>query len=154
MINPFAWSPFATGSLRMAFVIAPAVILGILCGLPWGPKGVVTGYSVATGSLLPILIVWAIHGRGITVGDYRRSARKPLMAGLLATVCGRAVKVGLTGIIHPIVLFIGDLTLCVAVFLWALLFGMGQKDLYMDVVRHALKRSVPKTSPAISQAGA
>ena len=153
MINTFAWSPFATASLRMAFVIAPAVILGILCGLPWGPKGVVTGYSVATGSLLPILIVWAIHGRGITVGDYWRSARKPLMAGLLATVCGRAVKVGLTGIIHPIVLFIGDLTLRRGV-LWALLFGMGQKDLYMDVVRHALKRSVPKTSPAISQAGA
>ena len=92
MINPFAWSPFATGSLRMAFVIAPAVILGILCGLPWGPKGVVTGYSVATGSLLPILIVWAIHGRGITVGDYWRSARKPLMAGLLATVCGPAIS--------------------------------------------------------------
>ena len=92
MINTFAWSPFAMASLRTAFVIAPAVILGILCGLPWGPKGVVTGYSVATGSLLPILIVWAIHGRGITVGDYWRSARKPLMAGLLATVCGPAIS--------------------------------------------------------------
>src|SRR6185295_19344035 len=56
LINPFGWFLVSSGravrSLRMAFLIAPTVILGVLAGLSHGPKGVATGFSAAVALLV------------------------------------------------------------------------------------------------------
>ena len=72
VINPLSWLLRATGqvgrSLKIALLIAPVVILGIVAGLPHGPAGVAIGYSSAMLLLSAPLVAWAKHR---TVVRYR-----------------------------------------------------------------------------------
>ena len=62
LIDPWGWLLYATGqvgkSLRIALVLAPLVIGGYLIGLPYGPKGVASGFS----TMLVMWVVPHLHG--------------------------------------------------------------------------------------------
>jgi O-antigen/teichoic acid export membrane protein len=145
MINPFGWFLVATGrarrSLRMAFVIAPTVILGILLGLHHGVKGVALGYSLAMCFLLIPMIVWAIHDTGMAAKDYWQAAHKPLLAGLLSGGCGFILKHFFAGAFSPVLFFIASMSVCIGLYAWILLIILRQKDFFLDLAKHVIHRS-------------
>jgi O-antigen/teichoic acid export membrane protein len=145
LINPFGWLLFATGqtgrSLRMALLIAPLAILACLIGLRYGAIGVATGYSGVMILLVVPLILWAKRGSSITGADVMHAVRKPCLAGVLAGLTGEVCKWTM-GDMMPIkwrLLF--GLCITLGVYVWLLLFAMGQKQYYLDLVRHLNPRS-------------
>ena len=139
MINPLAWLLQSSGlqerSLKMAFVICPIVICSYLIGIPYGPNGVALAYSAAMILWVVPHILWCLHGTPITPGDLLSAIGRPLLSGAAAALAAllvqhltaeipyrvRAPRVG--GVCH------GD------VYVTTLLFVMGQKDLYIELLR-------------------
>jgi O-antigen/teichoic acid export membrane protein len=139
MINPTSWFLFALGkverSLKIALVIAPLVMGGYIIGLPYGPKGVALGYSVAMGLWVIPHIAWCVHGTMISFTDVLKTLSKPLISGAVATVLPLLFLIfygeSSTAIVR---LAIGG-TAFSAVYLIMLLYVMGQKEFYLDLVR-------------------
>ena len=143
LVNPLSFLLRATGqvgrSLKIALVIAPVVILGIVAGLGHGPSGVALGYSAAMVVLAVPLVAWAKHGTGITTGDYWNCIKRPLLCGALGASVGWLFKLAFHNSLAPISLLILGLTLSFAVYAWTLLFVMGQKNLYYDLWSHLFR---------------
>ncbi len=145
LVNPFSWllqsSPKWVGrSLNMAFLIAPVVILGIIAGLGHGPRGVALGYSVAMLALFTPIVLWALHGTGITLQRYWESVKPPLVAGPAAAFAGWAIRAVAVDRLSPAPLLVLEVTIFSAVYLWILLFGMKQRGLYEDLFRTLRER--------------
>jgi O-antigen/teichoic acid export membrane protein len=140
LMNPLSSLLRATGrvqrSLRIALVLAPVVIIGIIIGLRHGPTGVALGYSGAMLLLAGPLVAWAKHGTGITALDYWECIKRPLICGALGAAAGWLFKLGFYNVIRPVPMLFLGLTFAFAVYAWTLLFVMGQKDIYYDLVRH------------------
>jgi O-antigen/teichoic acid export membrane protein len=144
LVNPFSWLLQATGrvgrSLKIALLICPVVILGILAGLRRGPTGVALGYSAAMVLLFVPIVAWATHGTGITAGAYWDSIRRPLSSGAIAGGIGWFVQFFFQRALAPIPLLAFELSSLSAVYAGILLFVMGQKAFYVDLVSHLLQR--------------
>jgi len=145
MINPFGWFLVSTGrvvrSFKMSLLIAPLVIIAILMGLRYGPKGVALSYSIVMTLLTAPVIIWAVYGTGITFIDILRAFKPPILAGLLAAVAGLAFRVALGEVLAPFPLLILGLVLVLGLYAWTLLIVMGQKDFFVDLTRHVFQRS-------------
>ncbi|HUO24388.1 MAG TPA: lipopolysaccharide biosynthesis protein [Candidatus Aquilonibacter sp.] len=144
LMNPFSWFLKATGrvgrSLRIAFLICPAVILGVLVGLRKGPAGVAMGYSVAMMLLLVPVIAWSKHNTGITARAYLDAVKRPLMAGLCGGAAGWLVQSAFRSQLTPVPLLAVELGMSSLVYALVLLLVMGQKEFYFDVARQILNR--------------
>ncbi|MFZ3215824.1 MAG: lipopolysaccharide biosynthesis protein [Candidatus Acidiferrales bacterium] len=145
MINPFSWLLFALGrvdrSLKIALVIAPLVISGYLIGLPFGPKGVALGYSAAMSLWVLPNIVWCVHGTAISVKDILLVIRRPLLAGCVAGAFCLAMQLSFGGLLHALARLVLGVAAFGVVYLGMLLYGLGQKDFYLDVIRGLRGRS-------------
>lgn len=150
LVNPFSWLLRATGrvgrSLKIALLICPVVILGVAAGLHWGPTGVALGYSIAMTLLFVPLVAWAKHDTGITTSDYFSSVKQPLVAGVLGGAAGWLVGDLNHGFLNPVLLLAAELTISFSVYGLVLLFVMGQKAMYMDLIREALGRNRPTSA--------
>lgn len=149
MINPFGWFLIATGragrSFRISLLIAPAVILGILAGLHDGPKGVAVGYSTVMVLLIFPVILWAIHGTGITLSQILKAVKPPVLSGLIAALAGLAFKVSLGTVLTPVARLILGLILVLALYAWVLLVVQKQKAFFTELVSHLIKSKQPDT---------
>jgi len=129
----------------------PIVICGYLAGLSHGPKGVAFGYSA-------VMILWAIphiavcvKDTGVSLKDILITVSKPLFSGVTAAalallahhLCASSLSVLPRLIVEGLVL--------VSVYLGILLYGMGQKEFYLDLVKN-LKKRTPAESPALASA--
>jgi O-antigen/teichoic acid export membrane protein len=145
LMNPLASLLRATGrvqrSLNIALVIAPVVILGIVAGLGHGPSGVALGYSAAMVLLAGPLVAWSKQGTGITNADYWDCIKRPLICGGLGAIAGWLFKIAFHNALQPIPMLVLGLTLSFAVYAWTLLFVMGQKDVYYDLLTHLFPRN-------------
>jgi O-antigen/teichoic acid export membrane protein len=145
LMNPFGWFLMATGrarrSLNISFLIAPTVLVAVLAGIRQGPKGVACAYSLAILLVVIPVIAWAIHGTGITLRAYGHAIKNPLLAGLLAGVCGLGVKVALAARLSPIPLLIVGMCVLLGVYLCLLLVVMDQRALYADLIKQLYQRS-------------
>jgi PST family polysaccharide transporter len=152
LINPFSWFLSSTGrvtrSLKIAFLIAPVVILGILAGLRHGPAGVAVGYSAAMLLLFVPVVAWAIQGTGITALDYWDAIKRPLISGILGGIAGWLAKFAFHSTLSPLALLVCGLMLSFAVYAGTLLFVMGQKEFFADLLSHLFPRD--RTMPAAS----
>jgi O-antigen/teichoic acid export membrane protein len=139
MINPFAWLLFSTGrverSLKIALVIAPLVMAGYLIGLPYGPKGVALGYSLAMALWVVPHIAWCIHGTVISFRDVVQVLSRPLISGMVALVLPCLVQFSYGRTFSPLPRLVVGLTLFIGVYVVMLLYAMGQKGFYWDLVR-------------------
>ncbi len=145
MINPLGWLLFSLGmvgrSLKIALVLAPIVMTGYIIGLPYGPKGVAFAYSAAMTLWLVPHIAWSVHGTMISLRDIVLVVSRPLLSGIVATVlafgalslCGSSLsplaRLGLGG------------TVLLGAYAGMLLYVMGQKTFYFDLLRGLRKRS-------------
>ena len=147
VINPLSWFLRATGqvgrSLKIALLIAPVVILGIVVGLRYGPPGVAIGYSSAMLLLSVPLVAWAKHRTVISTIDYFDCIKRPMTAGALGGAAGWLFKIVLGNALTPIGSLTIGLTISFAVYITVLLFVMGLKDMYVDLVRQLLQNNHP-----------
>jgi PST family polysaccharide transporter len=155
MINPLAWLLFSTGlvgrNLRIVCVIAPLAITAYFIGLPYGPKGVALAYSTVMMVWSIPHILWCVHGTSVSFRDIVTTAARPLLSGLASG----AVAFGVHHLCMPFMpalprLVIGCLVLG-SVYMILLLFVMGQKQLYVDVLR-GLRKSAPVEEGALISA--
>jgi O-antigen/teichoic acid export membrane protein/glycosyltransferase involved in cell wall biosynthesis len=138
-INPLIWLVLSLGmvgrSLRVGSVYAPIVIAGCVAGLPYGPKGVAIGYSTVLTLWFIPHIAWCVHGTVVSLRDILYTAGRPLLCGLT----GAAVAFGLQFFYETRLSALPRLVLGNAIlfgiYLVMLLYVMGQKAFYMDVIR-------------------
>jgi O-antigen/teichoic acid export membrane protein len=136
--NPLGWLLSSLGLvgrlLRMGLVIAPILIASYFVGVPYGPQGVAISYStVMTLWLLPLL-VWALHGTGISPRDILRTAGQPLATGCAAAVVAFAVRAFCGQWLPPwprLLLESGVLVLAS----FGMLFLTEQKSFYVSLLR-------------------
>jgi PST family polysaccharide transporter len=145
MINPFSWLLLALGrvgrSLKIALVIAPLVITGYALGLPYGPRGVALGYSAAMILWIVPHIVWCVRDTAISVADIFRVLSRPLLSGIVAAVLSFALQFYCGHFFSPLLrLALGGLVFAIIYFAM-LLYVMGQKAFYLDLIRGLKRRS-------------
>jgi len=137
LVNPFSWLLRATGrverSLKIAMLICPVVILGVLAGLRYGPNGVALGYSAALVILVWPLMAWSKHGTGITTGDYWNCVKPSLYAGIVGGAAGLLIRYVCYNIMGPATLLLTELTVSLGTYAFLLLIVLGQKAMYLDL---------------------
>jgi PST family polysaccharide transporter len=145
MINPLSWLLFSLGmvgrSLRIALVLAPLVIAGYLCGLPYGPKGVALGYSIVMAAWVVPHIAWCVHGTIISLGDILLTVSRPLISGLVAGIPAFAVYWLTFPFLPTLPRFLLEGSMLSIVYTAMLFYAMGQKSFYLDVLSGFRKRS-------------
>ena len=144
MINPMGALLVAQGmllrSFHLALALAPVVIAGYLVGLPWGPKGVAMGFSIAMSLWLVPHLAWCVHGTVVSLKDVAVSVSRPLASVLIATVASGAVTFGLMSSVPPWLRLITGVLVLAAVYLGVLLFATGQRALYLEVLNEVKRR--------------
>jgi O-antigen/teichoic acid export membrane protein len=152
LVNPLGWFMMATGrtarSLRIAYLVLPVVIIGLLLGLPWGYKGVAAGFSAAVVLLVFPIVVWAIHGTGITIRNFLNTVKQPLLSGLVAGLCGYALRQALGSSVSWVVGLLIGAVVVFGVYAFLLLIVMGQKPLYVDLAKQVIQRKRGKGGEA------
>lgn len=146
MINPFSWLLFALGrverSLKIALVIAPLVICGYALGLRYGPKGVALGYSSAMMLWIIPHIIWCTKETAITLSDILRILVKPLLSAVVGAVLALAVRHWILLQLPTLARLISAAAILVSTYFAMLLFVMGQKAFYLNLLR-AFRHSSP-----------
>jgi O-antigen/teichoic acid export membrane protein len=139
IINPLGWLLVASGlqtrSLLIAFAIAPLAIGAYLIGLPYGPSGVALAYSIAMTLWLVPHVLWCLHGTVVSPSDFFKASYPPAIASLVAAgaVFGTSVVLGsLDGSLWRL---LGTSAVMAVVYVWMLLFVMGQKHFYFDLLK-------------------
>ena len=145
LINPFGWLLWSTGkirrSLNMALVIAPLVIAGYVAGLRYGPGGVAVGYSAVMTLLIVPMIAWAKHRSPISSRDIWQVVSLPLLSGIVAATLTAGVQFLFGRSLSPLPRILLVTIVLFGSYLWVLLHVMGQKVMYLDLLRELRKRS-------------
>jgi O-antigen/teichoic acid export membrane protein len=144
LMNPMSWLLRATGrverSLKIGLLIAPVMALAVFAGLRYGPNGVAIGYSTAMVLLFIPLIAWAKHGTGVSNRDYWDAIKRPLVAGVIAGAAGWSAQYALRNSLPPFPLFAVAISVMGAIYLGILLFVMGQRAEYTELLTHLFAR--------------
>jgi O-antigen/teichoic acid export membrane protein len=139
MMNPFSWLLFSLGkvgrSLKIALVIAPLVITAIVIGLPHGPKGVAIAYSSAMCAWLIPHIIWCINGTGISFGDILNVVKRPALSAGVGALLAYEVQSHFIRFSLPILRLISDCGILFGLYALLLLYVMGEKAFYVDLIR-------------------
>jgi PST family polysaccharide transporter len=139
LIHPFGWLLMSRGmvgrSLKMALIIAPLVILSYIVGLKYGAVGVAIGYSTIMTLLIVPMIVWARHGTPISSNDILKAVSKPLFSGIVGGAFAFGVKYYFVYSTYPIIRLLICSSILLFSYLFILLYGMGQKKIYFDLLQ-------------------
>ena len=130
-------------SLRIALVIAPLVIAAYLLGLPYGPNGVAFAFSAAMTLWLVPHVVWCVHGTMISPSDVFGAIWRPFLASIVIAALVYGVMSHFGQLLSPSLRLLVGGSVMVGLYAWMLLFVMGQKSFYFDLVR-TLKGSLPR----------
>lgn len=145
MINPLSWLMFALGmvgrSLKVALVLAPVVMCGYLAGLHYGPKGVAFGYSAVMILWVIPHIAWCVHNTGVSLRDILVTVSRPLLSGLVAAALAFGIHHLCVPLMPPLPRVVIAGVVLLAVYTGMLFYVMGQKALYMDVLKGFRKRA-------------
>jgi len=145
IFNPLGWLLSSRGlvgrGLKIVLVLAPLMILGYFLGLPSGPRGVALAYSVVMTLCVLPLVAWSVRGTPVNMRDILLTIGRPLLAGIVAagTVYGLQLLYG-PGLAPLPRLLCGSM-LVGSIYLAILMYGMGQKAFYLDLVRGFLPHS-------------
>jgi O-antigen/teichoic acid export membrane protein len=139
LINPFGWLLFSTGrverSLKIALVIAPLVITAYVAGLPFGPKGVALAYSIAMVIWIVPHIVWCVHGTVISFKDVMVAISKPVLSAAAAGAVVLPFQYLYLVQFSALLQLIAGGAVLFGVYVWMLLYVMGQKEFYLELLR-------------------
>ncbi len=152
--NPLSWLLSAIGQvgrgLKMSLVIAPLMIGGDIIGLPYGPTGVAFAYSAVMVLWIVPVILWSVHGTVISFRDVLLTVGRPLASTVVAGVFAIAVR-AVFG--HPSLLrLLLEGTTMSVIYLGMLLWVMGQKCFYIDLLRKIISRPSAEESALLASA--
>ena len=122
-------------SLKLAVAVALVAISGYVVGLSRGPIGVAMAFSAAMCLWLVPHLAWCLHGTVVSLKDLAASVFRPFLAALVATIVAGVVAFGLFGQASTFVRLAAGLSAMTATYLAILLFVMGQRTVYVDIVR-------------------
>jgi PST family polysaccharide transporter len=147
IINPLGWLVFSLGlvgrALKVAPVLATIMITAYAVALPYGPKAVAFAYSaMLTLWLIPHICV-CVHGTMISVRDILVAVSRPLASGLLAGGVAFGVGIICGQFLSPLPRLVLESGLLLTVFFGVLLFVLGQKSLYLDLLAGLRPSSAP-----------
>jgi hypothetical protein len=80
-------------------------------------------------------ISWSVHGTAISVKDILLVIRRPLLAGGVAGAACLALQLSFGGFLHPLARLVVGVSAFGVAYLGMLLYGLGQKDFYLEIVR-------------------
>ncbi len=139
IINPLEWFIFSIGlgarSLRIALVFAPFMITGYVVGLPYGPKGVAFAYSAVLTLCLVPRILWCVHGTVVSLRDILLAVSGPVASAVVAAGVAFGVRLTYGQFFSPLPRLVLESGALFVTFFGVLLFAMGQKSLYLDLLR-------------------
>ena len=139
IINPLAWLLLSMGlqrrSLAIALVLAPLTITAYAIGLPFGPTGVASAFSAAMTLFLVPCVLWSVHGTIISPGDILLAISKPLLSAVVATAVALGIQFYFGQLQSPFLRLGLEGTITLVFYFWILLFVMGEKTLYLDLLR-------------------
>lgn len=155
IINPLGWLLFAMGmvkrSLQVALVLAPVVIAGYSLGLRYGANGMALGFSIAMTLWALPHIAWGVHGTPISFRDVMKVMAGPLLSGAVAVVLALGIRF-LCSQWLPLFRLILGVTILLGAYSGMLLYGMGQKTFYLNLLQSFLKRApVEADQPVLTQ---
>jgi PST family polysaccharide transporter len=143
-INPLAWLLYASGrvgrSLKLSLVIAPLVITADVIGLSGGPNGVALAFSTAMLLWAIPHMAWCVHGTSISLGQLLGAVARPMAAGVAAAVVTFFARMAIAGSVPTEIGLAVELIILFVSYTWILLAVMGQKPLYMGIVRELRAR--------------
>jgi O-antigen/teichoic acid export membrane protein len=139
IVNPLFWLLSSLGlvkrSLKMSFVIAPAMVASYAIGLPYGPQGVALAYSAGMMLWVFPLVAWAVHGTAVSVKDIFLAVFRPLVSSAVAAIAAIGVGSLWGQFLTPLTRLVLESAILLVTFAVMLLFATGQKSLYLDVLR-------------------
>lgn len=145
VINPMYWLLVSIGllgrSMKLALVIAPLVITAYILGLPYGPHGVAFAYSAALTLWVVPHMIWCIHGTPISLKDLLQAVGRPLLSTVMAAAVTYVIQLAYAQSLAPLVRLTFSCGVLVVLYLWMLLFVMGQKSFYLDLLAGLRKSS-------------
>ena len=119
----------------MAVVVAPFMISAYIIGLPYGPTGVAFAYSTVMVLWVVPAIAWAIHRTMISYLDVFLAVGRPLASSIVAGAVAFGVRLAIGQQLPPLPRLVVESTVLAVIFAVMLLFVMGQKSLYLDLLR-------------------
>jgi hypothetical protein len=127
------------------------VITGYSLGLHYGANGVAIGFSAAMTLWLLPHIAWGVHGTPISFGDVMKVMTGPLVSGAVAAALALGVQFLCSHWLPFFRLCLG-VTVLLGAYSGMLLYGIGQKTFYMDLLRGLLKRPpIEEEQPVLTQ---
>jgi PST family polysaccharide transporter len=139
MLKPLGWLLNSLGmverNLKIALALAPFLIVGSAIGLPYGTRGVAIGYStVMTLGIVPIS-AWAVRGTVVCVFDVVLVLGRPLASSVVAAGLAYAAHLFYGATLHLLPRLLLEGTLFSVTYLAVLLFVVGQKSFYLDLLK-------------------
>ena len=113
---------------------------------PETPPTVATAFSTAMLIWLLPHIVWCVHGTPISVRDLASAVARPLLATAFAAALAYAAQYYCADLPYALLRLAAGGTVMLAAYLFALMFILGQKDTYLELLRGL-------RSPAIESKG-
>jgi O-antigen/teichoic acid export membrane protein len=123
-------------SLIVALALAPLTIAGYLVGLPYGPMGVAAGFSTAMLLWVVPHVIWCLHNTGISPREFLGATWRPFFASIVATGLAFGIsQLWLAQFQSPFVRLLFLASIMVGSYLCILVFAMGQKALYLGLLK-------------------
>jgi O-antigen/teichoic acid export membrane protein len=145
LINPLGWLLFALGlvgrSLKVALVLAPLVIAGYVLGLPYGPKGVAFGYSAVLTLWVVPHTAWCVHGTVISLRDILKVVSRPFLSIIVAGALAFGAQSFYGDSLAPLPRLALGSAILLGAYLVMLLYVMGQRTFYRNLLRELRRRS-------------
>jgi len=143
LINPLGWMLYSIGlvgrSLKIALVLAPLVISSYVLGLPHGPNGVAFAFSAVMTLWIIPHIVWCTYKTNISPNDVFQTLKQPFFSAIVAAILTLGVKSFSHHLPVLLQLVIG-IGILFGTYSWMLLYIMGKKAFYLDLLRGLRKR--------------
>jgi O-antigen/teichoic acid export membrane protein len=154
IINPIGWLLVSLGlvgrGLKMSLVLAPIMISGYALGLSRGPQGVAFAYSGVMLLCTVPLIAWALHGTPVSIRDVLVTVSRPLFAGIVAGMAVFVLHASYARFLPQLLRLAVGVALLLAGYLGMLLFVMGQRSFYIDLLRGFRRRASSEEEVVVS----
>ena len=148
IVNPLGWLLTSLGLVRrglnMALVVAPFMVGAYVIGLHYGPTGVAFAYSSVMLLWLWPAVAWAVHKTVISSQDVFQTVIRPLVSSIMAGSIAYLVRLAIGQFMPPLPRLVLECAVLVVVFAAVLLFVMGLKSLFLDLLRTS--REVPSVA--------
>jgi hypothetical protein len=136
--------------LTIALVFAPTIIGAYVLGLSHGPKGVAFAYSAVMVAWVIPFIAWCVKGTVVSFRDVALSVSRPLASGVLAGSVAFLVRLFCGHWLSPLSRLALESSVLFVAFFAILLFAMGQRSMYLDLVKGLRDSSVAEEKSLVS----